>query len=138
MTNFWRHYDTNDVDITRKRNGEQVHDDTYEEDSDSDDSINTIQKILNNGTNNKTNKINENNIDDGKCDYVNFIQLIESFLCFHAWYKSTVAFEWNIIKEGELLLSIRKMSYRLQLTFLRNEGNGWKLQKLNEKLHLTY
>ena len=57
-------------------------------------------------------------------------------LCFHAWYKSTVSFEWNKEKEGELLLSIRKMLYRLQLTFPRNEGNGWKLQKLHEILHL--
>ena len=28
------------------------------------------------------------------------------------------------------------MLYRLQHTFPRNEGNGWKLQKLHEILHL--
>jgi hypothetical protein len=47
-----------------------------------------------------------------------------------------MAFEWDENKEKQLLRSIRIMLHRLKLTFPCNEGNGWKLQKLHELLHL--
>ena len=139
--NVWRHYATNNVDITDRRNEVPMQKVSYDEDSESDISIDSIQMILDipnrcKTDKNKKNNNNENTIDEGKCNYENFVQLIEILLCFHAWYKSTVAFPWNKNNERELLLSIRKMLYRLQHTFPRNEGNGWKLQKLHEILHL--
>ena len=76
------------------------------------------------------------NASNGKCNYKNFIHLIEIFLSFHAWYKSNMAFEWNINKEEEMRQSIIVMLNRLKKTFPREEGNGWKLQKFHELLHL--
>jgi hypothetical protein len=78
----------------------------------------------------------KNSPTEHKCSFTNFIQLIEIFLSFHSWYKSTTPFPWNLDHEKSLLLSIRKMLLRLKHTFPRNEGNGWKLQKLHELLHL--
>ena len=82
-----------------------------------------------------TNKIVEN-ASNGKCNCKNFIHLIEIFLSFHAWYKSNMAFEWNKNKEEELRKSIIVMLNRLKQTFPGEEGNGWKLQKFHELLHL--
>jgi hypothetical protein len=79
----------------------------------------------------------EDNINDNcKCTYKNFIQCIEVLLSFHAWYKSTTPIRWSVIRQKEVLTSIRKMLQLLKTVFPRDIGHGWKLQKFHELLHL--
>ena len=74
-----------------------------------------------------------------KCSIWQFRNLLEELLCFHAWYKvglppivpTTTDEEVN-----HLQTCIRKMIARLIGYCPRNKGNGWKLQKLHELLHL--
>lgn len=72
------------------------------------------------------------------CTFKNFIQCIEQLLAFHAWYKSTKPFIWNKLREQQALRSIRTMLKLLKSIFPRESGNGWRLQKFHELLHLPY
>jgi len=74
------------------------------------------------------------------CSHRQFVNLLIELLSFHAWYKYGDAPFGPEYQEGDadsLLTSIRKMINRIISFCPRNEGNGWKLQKLHDILHLA-
>ena len=126
---------------------DEVEDENESDEEEDDNSQSTVELLFNKKTK-KDIKIEEEKekektdakkleeSTEGKCNFKNFVHLIEMLLCFHGWYKSNMAFKWDIDKETAMLTSIRIMLHHLKLTFPRNEGNGWKLQKFHEIMHL--
>jgi hypothetical protein len=70
------------------------------------------------------------------CSFQDFVEVIEILLSFHSWYKSTVPVPWNDASKSTLKESIVKMLNKVIVTLPRVEGNGWKIQKLHELLHI--
>jgi hypothetical protein len=69
------------------------------------------------------------------CSHLQFVGLLEDFLCFHAWYKEGLPPIVEATPEDEvndLQTCIRRMLARIQVYCPRNKGRGWKLQKLHE------
>jgi len=76
------------------------------------------------------------------CSLGDFLHLCEALLSFHAWYKYGAPYEWSVvggdnITEKTVLLGIRKMLALVRLYVPRKKGNGWKLQKFHDLLHLA-
>jgi hypothetical protein len=73
------------------------------------------------------------------CSHWQFINLLIELLSFHAWYKyGNAPFGWEY-QDGDadsLLTSIYHMINRIISFCPWNEGNGWKLKKLHDILHL--
>ena len=74
-----------------------------------------------------------------KCSSHDFTELAEALLCFHAWYKLGVN---KITKEGKVNTSVIRASVARMLSMVRwymprKKGNGWKLQKFHDLLHLA-
>jgi hypothetical protein len=68
------------------------------------------------------------------------VSLLEELLSFHSWYKYGEAPFGPDYKNGnadDLLLLLHQMMARTIAYCLREDGNGWKLQKLHEQLHLV-
>ena len=75
-----------------------------------------------------------------KCSYLQFVNLLEELLCFHAWYKEGLPPIVAATPKDEvnhLQTCIRRMLGWIQVCCPRNEGRGWKLQKFHEMLHLV-
>jgi hypothetical protein len=73
------------------------------------------------------------------CSHENFVMLMESLLSFHSWYKSTDPIVWNhVTSRNSVLYSIRKMIRLVKKVLPRDIGNGWKIQKLHELLHIPF
>jgi hypothetical protein len=73
------------------------------------------------------------------CSHRQFANLLIELLSFHAWYKYGNAPFGPEYQDGDadsLLTSICQMINRIISFCPRNEGNGWKLQKLHNILHL--
>jgi hypothetical protein len=73
------------------------------------------------------------------CSHRQFANLWIELLSFHAWYKYGNAPFGPEYQDGDadsLLTSICQMINRIISFCPRNEGNGWKLQKLHNILHL--
>ena len=73
------------------------------------------------------------------CSHRQFVNLLIELLSFHAWYKygnAPFGPEYQHGDADSLLTSIRQMINRIISFCPRNEGNGWKLQKLHDILHL--
>lgn len=73
-----------------------------------------------------------------KCSVTDFTELAEALLCFHAWYKMGV----NRMKDGKINTSVIRDSVARMLAMVRyycprKKGNGWKLQKFHDILHLA-
>ena len=73
------------------------------------------------------------------CSLPDFIQLAEALLCFQAWYKLGDPFPWADKAEAEeqINLSIRTMLDMLVTYLPRRTGNGWKIQKFHDLIHLS-
>jgi hypothetical protein len=68
------------------------------------------------------------------------VSLLEELLSFHFWYKYSEAPFGPDYKNGnanDLLLLLHQMMARTIAYCLQEDGNGWKLQKLHEQLHLA-
>ena len=85
------------------------------------------------------------NDDDGKeemsrkCSANDFTHLAESLLCFHAWYKLGVT---AVDSEGNINATVIRDSVARMLAMVRwycprKKGNGWKIQKFHDILHLA-
>ena len=91
------------------------------------------------------------NVDDGddddqtagvfQCSIGDFVHLAEALLSFHAWYKLGSPYDWSNAREGiseqAVLLGVRKMMALVWIYVPRSKGNGWKLQKFHDLLHLA-
>jgi len=74
-----------------------------------------------------------------KCSRRQAIDVIEEWLIFHAWYKHGRPPFTATSSDDEatfLQTCVRMMIARLMAFCPRSTGNGWKLQKLHEMLHL--
>ena len=73
------------------------------------------------------------------CSLEDFIQLAEALLCFHAWYKLGDPFPWADKQSSEdgINHSIRTMLKMIKTYMPRLTGNGWKIQKFHDLLHLS-
>lgn len=70
-----------------------------------------------------------------KCSFNDFIALAETLLCFHAWYKADKPISnWN---KPHFDAAMRRMLSMVNLYLPRKTGNGWKLQKVHDLLHLA-
>ena len=68
-----------------------------------------------------------------------FIEVIEILLSFHSWYKSEKPIKWNESHSIEQLLkSVTVLLNKVKFTLPREEGNGWKIQKFHELMHIPY
>jgi len=74
-----------------------------------------------------------------KCSARDFMELAEALLCFHAWYKmgrnpigDDKKIKTQIIKD-----SVSRMLAMVRWFTPRKKGNGWKLQKFHDLLHLA-
>jgi hypothetical protein len=68
------------------------------------------------------------------------VSLLEELLSFHSWYKYGEAPFGPDYENGDandLLLLLRQMMACMIAYCPREDGNGWKLQKLHEQLHLA-
>ena len=80
-----------------------------------------------------------------KCSFFDFIQLAEALLCFHAWYRlDAIEFFSGIKSDGDrqeisnsVRDSIRRLLSMLKCYMPRKTGNGWKIQKFHDILHLA-
>ena len=74
--------------------------------------------------------------DPNHCTYRDFVHVIEMLLSFHAWYKSKKNINWDENTYSLVLESMRAMLKKVKSTLPREEGNGWKIQKFHELLHV--
>ena len=74
-----------------------------------------------------------------KCSYSDFLELAESLLCFHAWYKGGHPFDFSNPEktQKDITDSIRKMMVLIKEFIPREEGTHWKLQKFHDLLHVA-
>jgi len=74
-----------------------------------------------------------------KCSVSDFVHLAEALLCFHAFYKkgNFELQEDGTVDRKSIHGSIARMLAMIRLYTPRKKGNGWKLQKLHELLHLA-
>ena len=70
------------------------------------------------------------------CTYLNFVEVVEQMLTFHAWYKEKKAIRWDETTYDTILKSIRKMLALVKKTLPRKEGQKWCIQKFHELLHV--
>jgi hypothetical protein len=68
--------------------------------------------------------------------YVEFVQVLESLLSFHAWYKSQIPIQWKHDSKSIIKHSIITMLEMLKKVLPRATRNRWKLQKFHEHLHI--
>jgi hypothetical protein len=74
------------------------------------------------------------------CSGRQMVSLLEELLSFHLWYKYGEAPFGPNYENGDanaLLLLLHQMMARTIAFCPREDGNGWKLQKLHEQLHLA-
>jgi len=70
-----------------------------------------------------------------KCSLEDFIQLAEALLGFHAWYK--VGYPYNEFDFDTVDASVRRLLAMLKLYTPRAKGNGWKIQKFHDMMHVA-
>jgi len=71
------------------------------------------------------------------CDTMDILYVVEMNLAFYVWYKQGEPFPIN----DTILISVARESILILLHTIKeftphNHGNGWKLQKFHEILHL--
>ena len=74
-----------------------------------------------------------------KCSANDFLQLAEALLCFHAWCKLGVnrVGQDGRINEAVIGDSVARLLAMVRHYCPRKKGNGWKLQKFHDILHLA-
>ena len=73
-----------------------------------------------------------------KCSLVDFIQVAEALLCFHAWYKREDPIPWTEEDQVAVDNAIRRMMALVRHYLPRAKGNGWHLQKFHEIMHAVF
>ena len=73
------------------------------------------------------------------CSANDFTQLAEALLCFHAWYKLGIVRRTESGKADKDMIhaSVQKMLAMVRYYTPRKRGNGWKIQKFHDILHLA-
>ena len=72
------------------------------------------------------------------CHITDLIEVLEAFLCFHAWHKREDPIKpWSESMANYYEASIRRLLSLLRYYLPRKTGNGWKLQKFHDALHLV-
>ena len=81
----------------------------------------------------------EEEVMDNPCSLDDFIFLAEALLCFHAWYKLGSPFPWvdKVEAQAKVQASIRQLLAMILAYMPRRTGNGWKIQKFHDLLHLS-
>ena len=81
--------------------------------------------------------------DDASVTHEGLIELLETVLSFHAYYKRGHPFEWLTTSLSESQYACRQLRLKVRMLIRmivkrvpRNTGNGWKLQKLHDLLHI--
>ena len=73
-----------------------------------------------------------------RCHPLDILEILELVLAFHAWYKCGHPFPVSSRAEKDAVLQqIRDMLQLIMTKLPRHEGEGWKLQKLHDLLHLA-
>lgn len=75
-----------------------------------------------------------------KCSMNDFTQLAEALLAFHAWYKlgvHPIDPTTKKIDTASISASVQKMLAMVRFYAPRKKGNGWKLQKFHDLMHLA-
>lgn len=83
-------------------------------------------------------------------DHGDFVECLEEILIFQSWYclgypgkwdaenpPVGTQFYWDNNSEGKLRDKIRELMTKILVCFPRRKGNGWKIQKFHELLHLA-
>lgn len=73
------------------------------------------------------------------CSKTDFTELAEALLCFHAWYKRAELRlnEGGKVNTEAIQASVQKLLAMVRWYTPRKKGNGWKLQKFHDLLHLA-
>ena len=73
------------------------------------------------------------------CSMNDFTELAEALLCFHAWYKLGIIRKQPGGKVDRSLIhaSVIRMLAMVRFYMPRKKGNGWKIQKFHDILHLA-
>ena len=80
-------------------------------------------------------------LEENVAEKINDIrQLLEAILCLDAWcqYGDTWSFVATVNQETLYLDKMKKVIEQVVSTLPRKDGNGWKLQKTHELLHLPH
>lgn len=72
------------------------------------------------------------------CSHSQFVDLLESLLIFHAWYKDggQVKATSTITEKRKFTIKIRKLMIHIQELCPRTVGNKWNIQKFHQLLHV--
>lgn len=75
----------------------------------------------------------------GHSNLTEVLELLEALLCFDAWLKKTT--QWHLSREAEAM-DAAKASIRVLMSMCierlpRNKGNGWRIPKFHELLHIV-
>ena len=120
---------SNDKDESDEEAGSGVVDEANEDDCDPHDntkSKDTMQEMLRD------------------CTFADFVQLCEALLCFRAWYKEDVTSWCNqelnsdpLERKRDLTATLRRTMAMIRCFMPRKSGNGWKIQKFHDIMHLA-
>lgn len=129
--------DTQDEDIPASESSVIEGEEDQDEVSVSDDCGDDPEKMMENKVSGRTGGGGENPtpVPVGP---VALISLVEMLLTFHSWYKRGAPFDVSTIgKINAIRSGIGKMIRSIKIVIPRTAGNGWKLQKLHDLMHLT-
>lgn len=65
-----------------------------------------------------------------------FYEVLESLIAFGEWYKHGAPFTWSGHERKQVKASIQTLLKMIKERLPRFQGNGWKIQKFHEMLHL--
>jgi hypothetical protein len=112
-------------------------DNSKDDDDDDDDVDGAIANVYVDGG------IGDNNEYVDIVSTTDFIELIESFLAFYAWYKKDDY--WSVTNaayaKGRATMlsnSLKNMMDMVKRVLPRKEGNGWDVQNFHEMLYLIH
>lgn len=73
------------------------------------------------------------------CSHSQFVDLLESLLIFHAWYKDggQVKATSTIPEKRKFTIKIRQLMIHIQELCPRTVGNKWQIQKFHQLLHVV-
>jgi hypothetical protein len=71
------------------------------------------------------------------CTLIQYACLLEQMLLFHAWYKRGRYCTQTATNRRAVNRAIRRLMLDIKTLTPRTDGNGWKLQKYHELLHLV-
>jgi hypothetical protein len=74
------------------------------------------------------------------CSYSQFVDLLESLLVFHSWYKDggQVKATTTTSQKRTMAIKIRRLMMLIQQLLPRIIGNKWQIQKFHQLLHIIF